>query len=345
MNRISVIVPMLNEAAYIERFVADVAGQDFPGEIEVIVADGGSTDSSVERLRAAAGRCGLGLTIVSNPARWVSHGLNACVAHATGELLVRLDCHSRYPRDYVRRCAAVAEETDAMAVGGIVVPDGRTITERAVASAMDSPFGGIGWMRDTHGPTRRDSDILTYGAFRPEVFGRVGLFDESLQRNQDDDFTLRIRRAGGRVVLDSSIRVHYTPRGSYRKVFGQYLEYGFWKVAVMRKHRRPLSARSVAPPAFVTSLALLGPTASVVSVARWILAGELVAYASGAVAFAALSVRRRGEPWPMVPRVAAAFPTFHIAYGLGVLRGALAAARGRLRRGSASRSRQLLPDR
>jgi succinoglycan biosynthesis protein ExoA len=321
VRRISVIVPMLNEASHIEGLVADLASQDFDGDVEILVADGGSTDGSVDILTRAAKSAGIAVEVVANSAGWVSQGLNACIARATGDLVVRLDCHSRYPRDYLRRCAVAAEETDALAVGGIVVPKGRTPMERATACAMDSPFGGIGWMRGTSRAIRRDSDVVTYGAFRPRTFELVGLFDEALRQNQDDDFTFRIRRRGGRVVLDSAIQVYYTPRGSYRSVLRQYFRYGLWKVAVMRKHRRMLSVRSIVPPTFVVSLAVLALLAPVFAAARWALIAELALYAGGAIAFAVLGLRRRREGWRLLPRVAAVFSAFHTAYGLGVLYG------------------------
>lgn len=321
VERISVIAPMLNEAAHVEGFVADLAAQDFGGPVEVLVADGGSTDGSVERLTSAAKSAGLELTVLQNPARWVSQGLNLCIGAATGDLLVRLDCHSRYPADYLRLCAEAAEETDALVVGGIVVPEGRTPTERAVSCAMDSPFGGIGWTRPVAGAVRWDSDVVTFGAFRPEAFERVGLFDESLLRNQDDEFTLRIRRAGGRVLVDSRIRVEYTPRGSYRGVFRQYFDYGFWKVKVMRMHRQVLSGRSLVPAVFAASLIVLVPLAVFFQWARIVLALELLAYAVGAVLFALRSVRARRQPLRLTPRVVAVFPMFHLGYGLGMLWG------------------------
>jgi glycosyltransferase involved in cell wall biosynthesis len=310
---------MLNEAAHVEGFVADLASQDFNRPVQILVADGGSTDGSIAVLETAARRAGLNLTVLENPAGWVSSGLNACIRGATGDLLVRLDCHSRYPTDYLRLCTEAAEESDALAVGGIVVPEGRTPTERAVACAMDSPFGGIGWMRATTEAARRDSDILTYGAFRPEAFSRVGLFDESLLRNQDDEFTLRIRRAGGRVLLDSRIKVIYTPRGSYRSVFRQYFQYGYWKVRVMKKHNQVLSGRSLVPPAFVGSLVVLLPAAVFLPFTRLILGLELAAYLIGAIVFGFRSVRARKEPLSLVPRAAAVYPMFHLAYGVGML--------------------------
>ena len=327
ITRISVIAPMLNEADHIEPFLADLAAQDFPGEIEVLVADGGSTDGSVDRLKHGLEGGGLDVRILSNPEGWVSHGLNACLREASGDLIVRLDCHSRYQPDYLRLCARAAEETGALAVGGVVVPRGRTPIERAVACAMDSPFGGIGWTWISDEQVRRETDTVTYGAFRPEAFRRAGVFDEALHRNQDDEMMLRIRRAGGRVILDPAIRVYYTPRGSYRGVFRQYFQYGLWKVPVMLKHRQVLSARSLAPIAFLASLAVLVPAAAVTRVAGVVLATEVAAYATGALVFGARSLRAHGEPLRLLPHVLAVYPTFHVAYGLGMVRGWLRAAR------------------
>jgi succinoglycan biosynthesis protein ExoA len=329
IRRVSVIAPMWNEADHVDDLTADLAAQDFEGEVELLFADGGSTDGSVERLRAAAERHGLAVTIFHNPKRWVSHGLNLCLEAARGDLLVRIDCHTRYPRDYVRRCVAAAEETGADNVGGILVPAGATPMERAVGCAMDSPFGGIDWSR--HGAGGRvEVDTVPFGAFRPHAFRRAGRFDESLVRNQDDEFNLRLRLAGGRIVLDPAIRIHYRPRGSVRALFRQYYEYGLWKVPVMRKHGRVLSARSLAPVAFLGSLAGLAALAPWWGPAGLLLAVELGVYAAGAIVFGVRALRRRREQWRLFPRVLASFVTFHAAYGLGMLAGL---ARAALRRG------------
>ena len=321
VTRISVIVPMLNEADHIEALVAALGAQDWDGGLEVLVADGGSTDGSRELLTSAARAEDLELELLDNPAGWVSAGLNACIRKASGDLIVRVDCHSRYPSDYLSACARAAEETGAWNVGGLVVAEGRTQPERAVACAMDSPFGGIGWTRHGASTLRSEVDTVTYGAFRPEAFERAGDFDESLGRNQDDELNLRLRRAGGTIVLDPSIRTYYVPRGSLPKVFRQYFEYGLWKVPVMLRHRRVLSARSLAPLAFVLSLLVLAPAAVFLPAARWLLLLEVVAYLAGALVFAAQSVKRRGESWRLLPRVVGTFGAFHVGYGLGMLAG------------------------
>ncbi|MCL4291271.1 MAG: glycosyltransferase family 2 protein [Thermoleophilia bacterium] len=324
---VSVIVPMLDEAAHVEALVDDLRAQDYAGELEVIVADGGSRDGSPDILREAARRAGLAVIVIPNPGRYVSPGLNACIARAKGELIVRLDCHSRYPSDYLSRCAVASAETGADNVGGVVVPTGRTPTERAVACAMDSPFGGIGWTRHAQKAGRVDTDTVTFGAFRREALRRVGGFDETLVRNQDEELNLRLRLGGGRVVLDPTIRVHYVPRGTYRALARQYCGYGFWKVTVRRKHSQRLSARSLVPLAFLTSLVALSPLAAFHPAPRWLLVAELVTYAGGAAAFAVAATRRRGESLSLFPRVAAAFPAMHLPYAVGLARGSLAACR------------------
>jgi GT2 family glycosyltransferase len=319
IRRVSVVAPMFNEATHVEGFVGDIASQDYQGEVEVLVADGGSADDSVALLHDAAGRHGIDVTVIDNPERWVSHALNRCVRAAKGDLIVRLDCHSRYPSDYVRRCVIAAEETGAANVGGVFLPEGRTPTERAVACAMDSPFGGIHWTR--HGGGRVEVDTVPYGAFRPDAFEQAGLFDESLVRNQDDEFNLRLRLAGGRIVLDPDIRIFYVPRGTFKAVYRQYYEYGLWKVAVMRKHGRVVSARSMVPAAFVASILALAALSPFSRIAALVLGAELAAYTAGAVGFGALALRQRKEPLRLLPRVAAAFPTFHVAHGVGQLMG------------------------
>lgn len=312
---------MLNEAAYVEQLASDFALQDFAGEVEVIVADGGSTDGSVPLLLAEAERLGLTLRVIENPAGWVSQGLNRCIGVASGDLIVRADCHSRYPADYLLRCAGTSEATGADNVGGVVIARGRTPIERAVASAMDSPFGGIGWTRHETAGGPVEVDTVTFGAFRPEAFRRAGLFDESLRRNQDDEFNLRLRRHGGRIVLDPSIKLFYTPRGSLRAVFRQYFEYGRWKVAVMRKHSRVLGLRSLAPAALVVSLLTLLAMAVIWPLGAWALAVEIATYAALAVGFGLRSLRRRHESVRLLPLVLAAYSAFHVGYGVGMLRG------------------------
>jgi succinoglycan biosynthesis protein ExoA len=320
---LSVMVPMLNEADHVANLVADLVSQDYGGELEVLVADGGSTDGSPELLLEVAGRAGIPIMLLENPGRIVSPGLNACIRRATGDLIVRLDCHTRYPTDYLSSCVAASRESGAWLVGGLFLPVGRTPIERAVACATDGPFGGAHWKRETAEPI--EVDTVTYGIYRAEAFRRAGLFDEELVRDQDEEIAMRIRLSGGRVVYDPRIRSYYVPRGSFAGAFRQYYEYGFWKVPAMLKHRRVYSVRSLAPVGFVTSLLALGAIAPWSRTARTLLTAEVAAYSASAVAFGAHGIRERGESQRLLPAVAAVYPTVHLAFGLGFLRGCLRA--------------------
>jgi succinoglycan biosynthesis protein ExoA len=318
IRTVTVMVPMLNEARLLPTFVSDLADQDYSGAVEFLFADGGSTDGSREILASAMESHDLPCLVLENPGVTVSHGLNRCIEAASGDLLVRMDCHSRYPPDYVRLCVEAAEDTGAAVVGGVVVAAGSTPTERAVAYAMESPFGGIGWTRFGRSRSRHEVDTVTFGAFRRDVFDAVGPYDVALVRNQDDELSFRIRQAGGTIVLDPTIRVYYKPRGSFRELASQYFEYGRWKVPIMRKHRGIVSGRSLAPPLFVGSLAVLAASAAVSAPARKLLALEAGLYGSSLALASLDAVKSRGSV-RLLPMVATAFTTFHFAYGAGFL--------------------------
>jgi succinoglycan biosynthesis protein ExoA len=324
---VSIIVPMLNEEPWIEGLLENIAAQTFTGKLELLVADGGSTDRSVELLRLGAARHGLPLTLLENPERLIPHGLNACVRHARGELIVRMDCRARYPVDYLERCVAALDETGAWNVGGVPVSVGRTRMERAAACATDSPFGGIHWTRAAAAGGRVEVDTVYCGAFRREVFDRVGLFEESLPRNEDEDMNFRIRRAGGRILLDTEIEVRYTPKGSAAELFGRYHGYGRGKVDLMRKHRRPMTLRSLAPLGFAASLGVLACASVKSRRARQLARAELCLYSGCMLTFAVREIVRRRESLWLLPRVAAVFPLVHVGYGVGMLRGLASLAR------------------
>jgi succinoglycan biosynthesis protein ExoA len=331
VDRISVIVPLLDEADHVETLVGDLAAQDFAGQVEVIVADGGSTDGSADLLRRAAERAGLDLTVVDNPRRWAGPGLNLCLERATGDLIVRLDSHSRYPPDYLRRCAEVSEETGAWNVGGLFRVDRRTPLERAFACAIDTPFGGHNWTRNRD--RRHDADTVFCGAFLPVAFERAGRYDEELAVGEVEDLNVRIRQAGGRVVYDPGITLLYRPRASFTGIFFQYYRYGLWKVRLTVKHRQVLSGRSAVPLLFVGSIAALATAAPASRSARRLLAAGSGVYAAATLAAAVETIERHGESLSLLPRVAALFPTFHFAHGLGGLHGWLREARRALDRG------------
>jgi succinoglycan biosynthesis protein ExoA len=328
--KISLVIPCRNEKPHIREFLDSLLAQDLePGwDVEILVADGMSNDGTRDVLREYA-QTAPHVRMIDNPGRIVSTGLNAAIGEATGDVIVRLDAHTTYARDYVRECVTVLRQSGADNVGGPWVAEGRGRIGKAIAAAFRSPFcSGGAKAHDPH--YEGEVDTVYLGCWARTVFDRAGLFDPDLVRNQDDEFNFRLRRMGGRVWQSPRIKSSYTPRASLTALFRQYMQYGFWKVAVIRKHRALASWRHVVPALFVSSILLslllmalmaalgLNTAAAVISAA---LAGELLLYA--VVCLACLVPLARSLELASLLLLPVVFAAYHFAYGLGFLAGTL----------------------
>lgn len=324
--RVSVVVPCRNEREHIRAFLEDLLRQERDGmECEFLIADGMSDDGTRAILEEYAGKHAE-IRVVDNPGRIVSTGLNTAIREARGEVIVRMDVHARYAPDFLRSAMEVLEETGAANVGGAIRAEARDYWGKAVAAAFHAPYvcGGAATRRlEFEGPT----DTVFPGCWRRETLERIGLFDENLVRNQDDELNYRITKAGGVVWQSPKIRCWYEPRNSLRKLFWQYFQYGFWKVAVIRKHKLPAKPRHLVPGMFVLSLVILAAAWLASVVAGWAAAwwfgwllGVLAAvYVLAALAAATFAAKRAG--WTLLPGILGAIPCFHFGYGLGFLAG------------------------
>jgi hypothetical protein len=165
------------------------------------------------------------------------------------------------------------------------------------------------------------ADTVFGGVYRREVFDRIGLFDEELVRNQDDELNLRLIRAGGKIWHSPLIKSWYKPRGSLVGLFRQYRQYGYWKVRVMQKHKLPASVRHLVPGVFVFSLVALPPLAFWRPGAFFGWLGIVGAYCLSNVAASFLTAAKCG--WKLFPLLPLVFACYHFAYGYGFLRGIL----------------------
>ena len=315
---VSIIVPCRNEVSAIAATVDSIRSQDpIPGDFEVIVADGMSDDGTreiVSQLMAADPR----ITMVDNPEGIVSTGLNRAIRQARGKIIIRMDAHTTYALDYVRCCIEVLSQTHADNVGGPWVARGEGIIGRAIAAAFGSGFAA-GGARSHDCQYQGIVDSVYLGCWRREVFERIGFFDEELVRNQDDEFNLRITRQGGKVWQSPRIESVYSSRSSLRGLFRQYLQYGYWKVRVLQKHKIPASVRHLVPAAFLIALAGL-PVVGFWFEIVWRFWGALLGLYVALLLLASFMTasRRGGELFLYLPVV---FVSFHISYGLGFLHG------------------------
>jgi glycosyltransferase involved in cell wall biosynthesis len=310
---LTVVMPVRQEADFIERSVRAVLGQDYPGSFEVLVADGASTDATrsiLEGLAAADDR----LTVLDNPEGIVPTGLNRALARARGQVVIRVDGHCEVTPDYARRCVDALLTSGADCAGGILHTEGGSREARAVALAQSSPLGVGGARFRTGAGAPGYVDTLAFGAYRRDVFDRIGTFDEELVRNQDDEFNLRLTQAGGRIWLDPSICTTYWSRASVGGAFRQYFEYGAYKVRVAQKRRTVPSVRSLVPAALVGVLGA-GVVAGVARRDLRLAAAPVLAYAVGTVAAAAVEARRDPGAAVLAPP---AFAALHLGYGAGV---------------------------
>ncbi len=322
---VSVVIPCRNEFRYIRSCLDSVFRQELDGaDMEVLVADGMSEDGTRLILHEFEGRFPA-LRVIDNPGKIVSTGLNWAIREATGEIIIRMDAHSEYAPDYVRSCLEVLNETNADNVGGPARTRAEGYLAQAIAHAYHTRFacGGAKFHDpQCEGPV----DTVPYGCWRKSTLERIGLFDEKLVRGQDDELNRRIASSGGTVWQSPQIISWYRPRASLPGLFRQYLQYGFWKVAVCRKHRCLASVRSLVPglSLLVGIVLLLGAAAAGLHesiwwrntfLTAWFALAGLYIVASFASAF--LVAIRNG--WLFLPVMPLVFATYHLSYALGFL--------------------------
>jgi succinoglycan biosynthesis protein ExoA len=318
---VSVLMPVRNEAAFIRRSVEAVLAQDYSRErMEIIIADGLSNDGTREAIKAVQLQ-NANVKLIDNPGKIVSTGLNAALRVAKGEIIIRVDGHCEIARDYVSRSVSHLTDPEVDCVGGPLETVGETYAARAIAAAMSSSFGVGGSAFRVGTQDTKFVDTVAFPGFRRETIQLAGPFDEELVRNQDDEYSYRVRKLGGRILLAPDIQSRYYSRASFRKLWKQYFQYGYWKVRVLQKHSRQMSARQFVPPLFVIVLLLLCLTAPLFSLSKWSLIATLGAYGLLSLGATIAAAARTG--WRFFPLLPIAFTIIHLAYGAGFLVGLL----------------------
>lgn len=252
---VSVVIPVRNEEKYIAKCIESVLRQDFCKDyMELILVDGDSEDKTVEIINRFVDQYTF-IKLLKNPQRTVQHALNIGIKNAVGKYIVRMDAHSEYADDYISKCVKYLEKTGAENVGGPMLAKGKNQIQSVVAAAYHSPFAlGGGKFHDE--AYEGYADTVYLGAFRRETLLKLGLYDEQLPCNEDDDLNFRLVESGGKVFITPKIKSVYYPRASYTALFKQYFRYGFWKVAVIKKHKKPARLSHLVPAAFVAFLIL-----------------------------------------------------------------------------------------
>jgi succinoglycan biosynthesis protein ExoA len=325
MPKVSIIVPCFNEENTIIQLLAAIYSQDLARQnLEVIIADGLSTDKTRERVAEfQKSKPDLDLKIIDNPSRRIPVGLNLATAAAKGEIILRLDAHCVPRPDYVSRSVAALEGGLGWNVGGVweVQPGNSSWIAQSIALAAAHPLGvGDALYRFTE--KAQEVDTVPFGTFRKNLVNEIGGFDENLNANEDYEFNARIRKAGGVVWLDPAIRSIYFARESFTALARQYWRYGYWKVRMLRRYPETIRLRQGLPPFFVASLILLPLLSLGFPALQGVFLVEVVSYLAILIVTALLTALKQ-KRMHIVVGLPLAIATMHIAWGAAFLFSAL----------------------
>jgi glycosyltransferase involved in cell wall biosynthesis len=318
--KVSIIVPCRNEVNFIAKFLDSLLANDYPKtNMEVLIVEGMSDDGTRDIIKAYILKHSF-ISLIDNEKRTTPVALNLGIKNAKGEVIMRMDVHAEYPTNYISGLLAVLDESDADNVGGLcnTIPANNSVIGKAIAMAMAHPFG-VGNSYFRIGVVEpRWVDTVPFGCYRKEVFDRIGLFDEELIRNQDDELNLRLIKYGGKILLVPHIVSNYYARDSLRKLWRMYFQYGYFKPLVVRKIG-VFTMRQIVPAAFVFCLMLL------TLLAPW----SGLALLFDKILLSVYAVANLGASWITAFRTKASsafalpliFPVVHFAFGFGYLKG------------------------
>lgn len=317
---VSIVMPVRNEEEYIERSLNAVCSQFYPHSLlEIIIADGESTDNTRLLIEDIKAKTEIALKIVNNEKKTAPCGLNLAIAEAHGEIIIRVDGHCEIAADYVLNCVKYLQSGKAECIGGPIETIGETLTAQAVAVAMSSSFGVGGSAFRCSNNREMYVDTVAFPGYKRSIFEKLGGFNEELVRNQDDEFNYRLRKNGGRILLAPDICSRYYSRSNLKSLWRQYYQYGFWKVRVLQLYPKQMSLRQFVPFAFVVSIAFFAILSFFTEFGKWTLIAALGLYvlANFAATLRAASRIR----YIALPIVFASFSILHFSYGLGFIVG------------------------
>lgn len=313
--KVSIIVPVYNEEKYIERCVDSLLQQDFTGSREILFVDGGSTDATVKILQGYMEKYPELIRLLDNPGKTPPHAMNIGIENAMGKYIVRIDAHVEYAPDYVSKCIYYLENTDADNVGGRVDTLSEGFIGGAISKMVSSKFGVGGSSFRTEDKSGY-VDTVPFGAFRRELFDRIGMFNTQLPRSEDNEFNARIRKNGGKVYLAADICSKYYCRDTVAGILKMGLQNGNALFRTMKIDKSAMSLRHFIPFLFLLSLIVQPLLGIALPFFRYTLALEMGLYLALDLYFSFFTGESRYGAvllW--------LYPLFHIFYGAGSLAG------------------------
>ncbi|WP_244534564.1 glycosyltransferase family 2 protein [Hyphomicrobium sp. CS1GBMeth3] len=244
---VSIVMPALNEERYIAEAISSVVPQSDTLDYELLVLDGGSSDRTREIVRDIASR-NERIKLLHNERRIQSAAVNvaseACDARTA--ILIRADCHAKYPEEFAARCVDTLSRTGSSSVVVAMQAVGHHPTQKAIAAAQNSRLGNGGSQHRVAGRSGY-VDHGHHAAFDLEIFRALGGYDETAPYNEDAEFDTRLIEAGGRIYLDGSLTIEYYPRSNFRTLATQYFRHGWGRANTILKHGKTPKLRQLLP--------------------------------------------------------------------------------------------------
>ncbi len=317
--QISIVIPCYNEEKTIQILLDAIRGQTFPlEELEVIIADGFSTDNTRLCIQEyAVAHPELRILLVDNEKKVIPVGLNLAIRAARGEIIVRMDAHAVPAPDYIERSVNELKAGLGDNVGGVIDihPGSTGWIARSIAVATAHPLG-VGDAKYRWAKTAGESDTVAFGCYYKSTVERVGYYNESLSVNEDYEFNARLRAMGYTIWVDPAIRAVYYSRPTLQSLARQYFTYGYWKVHMLRLFPKTLRWRQAIPPLFVLWLLMLLLVSIFWSPALWVLLTTFVLYCLVLV-IGSMGYGLRHKNGCLLLGIPIAIMTMHLSWGMG----------------------------
>lgn len=318
---VSIIIPCWREEKFIGKCLDTIVGQDYPKDkIEVLAVDGMSDDKTREIIRNYSEKFPF-IKLLDNPKRFTNFAFNIGIKKSKGDVIIIMGAHAGYQKDYISKCVFRLAESGADNVGGVIktLPAKNNLTARVIAYSLSSPFGAAADFRVGNKEPKL-VDTVFGGCYKKEVFQKVGLFNEKLFRSQDMEFNLRLKKAGGKILLFPDIIIYYYPQETFLKFFSHNINDGIWSIYPLKIIKMKFKIRHYIPLIFVSALIVSG-ILSIFSCFFWAIFTLIIFFYLVTNLFFSLIIALKKKDFRFLFLMPFAFTCRHFGYGLGSILG------------------------
>ncbi len=316
-NTVAIVIPCRNEEQYIQKCIDSILQSNYPKELlSIYICDGMSDDATRDIVRKMSENHAC-ITLIDNLKKTTPFALNLGLKKSTADIKIILGAHATVDPNFILENVKTFQISSSIGcAGGIINNVYENETSKIIGLAMSSSFG-VGNAHFRTGNKDGYVDTVAFGAYRKEVFDAIGYFDEELVRNQDDEFNYRLLKNGFKIYLSNAIQSDYFVRGSFKKLFKQYYQYGYWKVFVNKKHKTVTTLRQLVPLFFI--LFLIG--GFILSFIHPFLFYSFLAILVLYFVMAFIAAFKKTKELMKIFKLVFVFFELHLSYGLGYLVG------------------------